>query len=239
LGGLISVLLPTSTLFLSIAVGSAGGILLGTMAFKMVPKALELIPVGAVTIAFIVGVALTYGLDLAINRGRLAGPEAEQKLQVDRFHQRHKPLGTMVTVLAIGTASEELIEGLSIGVGSSLGAGTALVMGIAIGVDNISEALSLGALARREDEHGAKRRTLMWTSIIGLSLFLSAMLGWLVLRGIDQAILAFMLAIGAGAMFYLTTTDLLPEAEANQFQQSAALSAAGGLLLALFLSEIS
>jgi ZIP family zinc transporter len=40
----------------------------------------------------------------------------------------------MMTVLAAATATEELIEGLSIGVGSPIGAGTAVVMGVAIGV---------------------------------------------------------------------------------------------------------
>jgi zinc transporter, ZIP family len=239
LGGVLSILLPSSTLFLSLAVGMASGILLGTMAFEMVPTALESAPLGFVLIAIAVGVGLTYALDLFINRGRLVGEEADQKADVERYHRRHRPLGTMMTVLAVGTATEELIEGLSIGVASSIGVGTALVMGVAIAVDNVSEALSLGALAQSEDAQTARRRTLVWTSVVGASLFVSAMLGWFVLRDIPDVALALLLSVGAGAMFYLTITDLLPKAEQNQFQQSAAWAATLGLLTALLLAEIN
>jgi zinc transporter, ZIP family len=239
LGGVISVLLPPSTLLLSVAVGMAGGILLGTLAFEMVPTALQTVPLPGVVLAVVIGVALCYGLDLLIHRGRVAGEEAAEKADVDRFHRRHRPLGTVVTVLAVGTASEELIEGLTIGVGGSIGAGTALVMGVAISIDNISEALSLGALAQKENRKTARRRTLLWTSLIGVSLFVSALGGWLLLRSIDPGVLGFLLAVGAGAMFYLTVTDLLPEADRHQFQQSAALAAGAGFLVALVLSELS
>lgn len=44
--------------------------------------------------------------------------------------------------------------------------------------------------------------------------------------------------MGAGGMFYLTITDLVPEAEAHQFQQSAALAVEVGFLAILALSEL-
>lgn len=42
LGGALAVWLRPSTMLLSVAVGGAGGVLLGTFAFEMIPKALEL-----------------------------------------------------------------------------------------------------------------------------------------------------------------------------------------------------
>ena len=39
-------------------------------------------------------------------------------------------------------------------------------------------------------------------------------------------------------MFYLTVTDLVPEAEAHHFQQSAALAIGAGFLLIMVLSEL-
>jgi len=238
LGGLLSILLPPSTLLLSIAVGFAGGILLGTMAFEMVPTALESLSVWAVVPALALGVALTYGLDFVVNRGRMAGEEADQKPAVDRYHRRHRPMGTTVTVLAAATAIEELIEGLTIGVGGSIGIGTAIVVGVAISIDNVSEALSIGTLTREENPEHYRGRTLMWTGIIGLSLLASALAGALLLKDLPQEALAFVLATGAGAMLYLTTTDLLPEAEAHQYQQSSALAVAAGVMMALVLSQV-
>ena len=239
IGGIVATFLPRSSLLLSVAVGFAAGTLLGTLAFEMLPTSLEnLLPI-QVAGATALGAALTYTLDLWINRGRLAGPDADQLPSVERHHRRHRPFGTQLTVLAAATSTEELIEGVTIGVGSAIGPTTALLVGLAIGIDNVSEALSIGSLARKENEKTARRRTIVWTSTIGASLFASAMVGWFALRGLPEWALASLLAVGAGAMFYLTVTDLLPEAEQHQFQQSAALAALAGLLLAFLLAQIS
>ena len=53
-------------------------------------------------------------------------------------------------MLAGATSVEELIEGLTIGVGSAIDPTVALITGLAIGVDNIAEALSIGGLQREE-----------------------------------------------------------------------------------------
>lgn len=239
-GGVAAILLRPSSLFLSIAVGFAGGVLLGTFAFEMLPKALEMSSLIEVTAGFALGFALVYGLDLIINRGLMAGPEAEQKEQVHRFHRRHRPLGSQVTVLAGATASEELIEGITIGVGAVIDPGVAMIIALAIAIDNVSEALSIGELARKEaKDSGYRARILKWTGLIGLALFTSAMAGWLVLRGINENILGFLLALGAGGMFYLTVTSLIPEAEEHQYLQSAAIAVGAGFLVIMILSEMS
>ena len=237
LGGVIAIFIRPSSLFLSLAVGLAGGVLLGTFAFEMLPKALELAPLAAAAAGFVTGFALVYGLDLYVNRGALAGSKAEQKERVERFHRRHRPRGSQVTVLAGATSVEELIEGLTIGVGAAIDPSVAFVVGAAICIDNISEALSIGELVREENRERYGWRIVKWTGLIGLSLFVSAMAGWFLLRGLPQGMLGFLLALGAGGMFYLTVSDLIPEAESHQYQQSAAISVGAGFLAILILTE--
>ena len=70
---------------------------------------------------------------------------------------------------------------------------------------------------------GAPRRA--WTGLIGLALFSAATVGWLVSRDIADGVMGTLLAIGAGGMFYLAVTDLLPRSAKTQYQQSAALAA--------------
>ena len=111
-------------------------------------------------------------------------------------------------------------------------------MGLAIVVDNISEAMSIEELITSEGQGKAKGRILFWTSLIGVSLFSSAMLGWFLLRDIPEGVQGLLFAIGAGGMFYLTITDLVPEAESHQYQQSAALAVGAGFLLIMVLSEL-
>jgi len=154
-------------------VGLAGGILAGTLSFEMLPKALEQASLPGTLLGFAVGFGLVYLLDLWVNRGMLAGANADQKQKL----KHRKPRGTQVTVLAGATRAEELIEGSTIGVGAAIDPSVAVVVGMAICIGNISEALSIGALAREEGKHW-KRRTILWTSLMGVSLFASSMAGW-------------------------------------------------------------
>jgi len=237
-GGVIAIYLRAGSFLLSMAVGFAAGVLLGTFAFEMVPKALEQSSLVTTVGGFALGFALVYGLDLLVNRGRMAGGEADQIGFVRSFHRRHKPHGSQVTVLAGATSAEELIEGITIGVGAAIDPSVAFIVGAAIFIDNISEALSIGELVRKETEKGYKWRILKWTNIIALSLFVSAMVGWFALRGLPPGLLGFLLAIGAGGMFYLTVTDMVPEAEDHHYQESSAIAICAGFLTILILSEL-
>jgi len=237
-GGLMAIFLKPSSFILSVAVGFAAGVLLGTFAFEMMPKALQQSSLTVAVVGFAFGFALVYALDLFVNRGRMAGPDADQKECVRAFHKRHKPRGSQVTVLAGATSAEELIEGLTIGVGAAIDPSVAFIVGAAIFVDNVSEALSIGELVREETPDAYRWRTLKWTGLIGVSLFTSAMAGWFFLRGLSGGPLGFLLATGAGGMFYLTVTDLVPEAEEHHYQQSSAIAIAAGFLTILVFSEL-
>jgi ZIP family zinc transporter len=204
----------------------------------MVPQALELGSLPLAVGGFLVGFGLVYGFDLFIHRGKLAGEEAEQHAQVERFYHRKRPRGGIVTVLAGGTSAEELIEGIAIGAGAVIKPGLGLLIGLAIAIDNISEGLSIGELIRDEkDGKHQTRRILGWTGLIGAALVISALIGWFLLRGLPEPAIGFMFAIGAGGMFYLTITDLVPQAEQRQYQQSGAIATGAGFLTILVLSS--
>jgi ZIP family zinc transporter len=241
-GGVISLWLKPTTLFMSLALGFASGVLLATISFEMVPKALKMSSLLSTISGFIGGFLAVYGLDLFINRGKLVGEKAEQKPAVERFHRHHRPRGDQVTVLAGGTSAEELIEGLSIGIGAAIEPGLGLIVGGAIVIDNIAEALSIGELIRAQDHDGEKRpvwRVLKWTGLIGISLLGSALIGWFALKGLPQPVLGFLFAVGGGGMFYLTVTDLVPEAEERHYQQSAAVAIGTGFMAIFALSQLT
>jgi ZIP family zinc transporter len=76
-----------------------------------------------------------YGLELFVQRGRTAGVHASQPRQIRHNHRLHPPVGDDVTVLAGGTDAEEVIEGLSMGVGVAIQPGLALIVGASIALD--------------------------------------------------------------------------------------------------------
>jgi ZIP family zinc transporter len=240
LGGLLALWRRPSTLFMSSALGYASGVLLATISFEMLPQALELSSLPIAVAGFAAGFLAVYSFDLFIHRGQLAGKQSEQHQQVERFYRRHRPRGGEVTVLAGGTSAEELIEGLSIGVGAVIKPGLGFLIALAIVIDNLSEGLSIGEIIRSEQDgvgRGQARRILGWTGLIGAALFGSAMAGWLLLRGLPEPLLGFLFAAGGGGMFYLTVTDLVPQAEERHYQQSAAISTGAGFMTIFVLSS--
>lgn len=241
LGGLVALWRPPTTLFMSLALGFASGVLLATIAFEMMPRALELGSLALTLGGFAAGFAAVYGFDLFIHRGALAGRKAEQYRQVQRYHRRHRPRGGLATVLAGSTSAEELIEGLSIGVGAAIEPGVGLLVGLAIVIDNLSEGLAIGEVIRAEALHRERpptARVLGWKSLVGGAVLVSALAGWFLLHDLARPMLGLLLGAGAGGMFYLTVTDLVPEAEERQYQQLSAVAMGVGFLTILALSSL-
>jgi zinc transporter, ZIP family len=239
IGGVIALWAKPSTLFMSGVLGFTSGILLATIAFEMLPNALEHSSLALATLGFAAGFVVVYAFDLFIHKGVLVGEKAEQRRWLKRTYRSRLSGDDEVTVLAAGTSAEELIEGLSIGVGLAIKPELGLLVALAIAIDNISEALSIGEIIRLEKDHRGRseaRRILGWTSLIGLSVLVSAVAGWLFLRGLPQSTLGFLFGAGAGGMFYLTVTDLVPKAEEHQYQQLPAVTMGVGFMLIFALS---
>ena len=238
-GGGIALLVRPATLTLSIAVGFAAGALLGAFAFEMLPRAAEVASMPVAVGGFAAGFAAVYALDLFVHRGASAGEKAQQRDWVQSVRRRRRARGDGVTVLAGGTSAEELIEGVTIGVSAATDPSMGLIVALAIVIDNLAEGMSIGELVREGGGAHQARRILGWTTLIGAGLFVSALAGWLFLRQLAPGTLGLLLAAGAGAMFYLTVTELVPEAESHHFQQSSAIAAGTGLLLIFVLSGLS
>ncbi|MBM3597449.1 MAG: ZIP family metal transporter [Alphaproteobacteria bacterium] len=239
LGGAFALWHRPTTLLMSCALGLAGGVLLATFAFEMLPNALEHCSLLTVIAAFCSGFAAIYAFDLFMHRGMLAGAKAQERGKVRRFHRSHPPLGNRVTVLAVGTAVEGAIEGLTIGVALSMSPQAGWIIAIAVLIDDFTEGLSLGELVRAESRarwRTQARRIMGWTGLIGAAVFCSTLVGTLLLRGLHPPILGFLFGIGAGGLFYLTVVDLVPEAAQRQYQQLSAVAMGVGFLAMFALS---
>lgn len=240
-GGVLALIHRPSTLLASIIFGFAGGSLLGTVAFEMIPRGVELAGLWPTVASFAAGFVAVYLFDLIVHRGVVAGEHAEQRRRVVLAYARRPPHGGAGTVLAGATSVEEIVEGLTIGISLSLAPALALVVGVAIVIDNISEGLAIGELFREEaggNVARARRPALLWTALIGLALFVPAVLAWLVLRDVPAEVHGLLVAAGGGAMLFLTLSDLLPEGQERQYQQSSALAAGTAILIILVLSTL-
>ena len=239
LGGLIALVRRPTSLFMSIVFGFASGVLIGTVTLEMVPQALELSSLGATAAGLTTGFLAIWLFDLFVNRWRLAGEQASQYPEVVAYHRSHRPRGDRVTVLAGGTAAEELVEGLAIGTGVIIDPEVGALIAAAIAVDNLSEGLSIGelVLSGRAPGRASGHRVLGWTALVGVSLLASAVVGWLALRDAGGGLVGVLQAAGGGGMLYLTVSALVPPSEERQYQGSGGLATGAGFLVVLLLAE--
>jgi ZIP family zinc transporter len=239
-GGLLALVRRPSSFAMSIVFGYASGALIGAVTLEMLPQALERISVLATSAGFGTGFLAIWLFDLFVNRWRLAGHEAEQWPKVEAYHRSHRPRGDQVTVLAGGTSAEELIEGLAIGTGMVVEPSVGLLIAAAIAVDNLSEGMSIGEfVVSGKAGRSAIRRIVGWTGLVGISLFLSALIGYLALRGASSEAIGALQAVGAGGMLYLTVSALVPPSEERQYQGSGALATGSGFLTILLLTGVA
>lgn len=235
-GGALALFRRPTTFALSIALGFAAGVLLATITVEMLPQSRDLAPTGLVVAGFTGGFVAMWLFDLAVNRGQVAGEHAGQIRRVAHFHRARPPHGDRTTVLAGGTAVEEVVEGLAIGTGVALGQEAGILIAVAIAIDNLSEGLSIGELALHRKRSRASRRrawprVLGWTAAVGASLLVSAIVGWVALRDADPRLIGTLLAAGAAGMLYLVVTQLVPTSQERQYEGSAALATGAGFLL--------
>ena len=77
---------------MSVAFGSASGVLLGAITLEMVPQALELTPLWLVAVGFANGFLAVWLFDLFVNRWEMAGEHAAQPSP----HPHHRHTGARV-----------------------------------------------------------------------------------------------------------------------------------------------
>lgn len=240
-GGVGAILLRPSTLSASIIFGFAGGAILGTIGLEMLPRAVAESGVWLTVASLSAGFVAVYALDLVAHRGVVAGERAEQRRRVELAYRTRPPRAGEALFFAGAITVEQVVEGLTIGVSLALAPQLALIVGLAVAVDNLSEGMAIAELFRSEagaDNRAARGAAVLWTGTAGLALFLPAAVAWFALRELPILVHGALVAGAAGAMLYLTFSDLLPEGQQRHYQQSAALAGASGFAVVLVLSSL-
>jgi ZIP family zinc transporter len=236
IGGAASLWHRPSTLVSSLALGTAGGALIATVAFEMVPQAMLMGQVPAVLAGFGLGFGGIWALELVLERGKVAGSEADQRDQVAQFHERVQPLGGPESVLGVGVLIETAVEGLAIGIGGGVNLVAGLIIALGVTLDNLTEGMSIGELARREARDGLRRTVMTWAGAVAVTTVVTAVLGWLAVTHVPPLLLAGAFGAGAGILLYLALAQLIPQAEAQQYQRSSTLAAGAAFSVVFVLS---
>lgn len=204
-GGLIAVRIGERK---RVVLGLAAGVMLGVVAFDLIPDALAessytVAGVPGAVVAAVVGFFTVHILEQAT--AIHVGHESE-------FGRHTHDFRSVGIVAACGLIFHSMLDGLSIGVGFQTG--TALGVSVAIAVICHDFADGFNAFTIPTLYGNAHRRALLLLWLDALAPVVGAVIGTLVHIPADLA--GLYLGYFAGFLLYLATADILPEAHAGR-----------------------
>ena len=216
----------------------AGGVMLGTAAFEMLPEAIECFGLGdrrdalAAIGALLGGAAIICGLSKFVEylgKRQSAGTSGLVCILAEGADKK-RMLGAGIIML-VAIALHNFPEGMAIGGAGSHELGLGVTVAIVIAVHNVPEGMAIAApLAGGGMKAG---RTILLTCLAGSATAAGALVG-LAVGGLGGVATGICLGAAAGAMMYVTFADIFGEACALAGKLPSAEIFAGTLVAACF-----
>ena len=216
---------------LSSMIGFAGGVMLEIVCLDLVPEATSQASEYVMFSGFFLGIILMAFIDLMVSHLHMSGEENGMDVQ-------RKELLKTGQLLTIGIALHNLPEGLAIGSGLAVSNIFGIALAALITLHHIPEGIALSA-----PNHGAgirRSKTIIFACMSGLPMVAGALMGNLI-ASISKEIVSVCLGFAAGAMFFITCDELIPQAhrETEKYGHIPIYSIVLGFVLALFMSKIT
>ncbi|AHG89469.1 zinc/iron permease [Gemmatirosa kalamazoonensis] len=190
----------------------AAGVVFAVVAVELLPEIQRRALVGDVVIGFSLGIVTMLVVDRLLDRIRGDDDEDDDEDDDDEDGREPAPPGTppvgLSLLVAIGI--DFLLDGLLLGVGFAAGARIGVLLALAEAAEQLSVGLALAGELTRSNV--PRVRVLPIVSALGLLVFVSAVLGATVLRGLTGGAMEIVLSFGVAALLYLVTEELLREA---------------------------
>ena len=213
--------------------GFAAGLTLSIVCFDLIPECVESFE-GYLGIFGAVGcVAIGYALIRIVDH-LMHGREEEADENCCHCHchadESPKKLFMAGLTMAFAIALHNIPVGMIIGSTFASSKSSALMLALAIALHNIPEGM---AIAVPLISGGAKKRNaIIITALTGTATVAGAVLGFSI-GSLAPAVLAVALGLAAGAMLYVSTAELLPEAISACHPKLASLTAFVGILVGM------
>ncbi|MCM1144849.1 MAG: ZIP family metal transporter [Blautia sp.] len=219
-----------------VLLGFASGVMVAASVWSLLLPAIEMsqgygkwtfVPA---SIGFAAGIAFLYGLDKLIPHLHPGGKEPEGI----------KSRLTKTTMLALAVTLHNIPEGMAVGVvfagvlagNQEITLAGAYTLAVGIAIQNFPEGAII-SMPMKSNGAG-KKKAFVYGILSGIVEPLGALLTILV-TGIIEKALPFLLAFAAGAMLFVVVEELIPEAAGNGDSDGATLGFAVGFLIMMIL----
>jgi ZIP family zinc transporter len=202
----------------SAALQFAAGIITALVAFTLMPTAVRNGPPLGIVGGFFVGGALYVALEY-FSAHRLASKPAGEG----------GPIGPVSWGLYAGILVDLVIDGVLIGIGSSLTLETGLLVAMGLAVSTMPLAFVTTATAKRQGIAKEQRRLLSYSFVV--CIIGGALVGYGVLRNLALGVKLVLIALGSGFLITTVTQSMIPEANREGEPSFAGILYVGGLSL--------
>lgn len=216
---------------LHLILGFAGGVMLGLVAFDLLPELFSLshkqfLGVPAAMVAFAVGFLVLHVVERAVALHGAHESEYEA-------HQHHHPGVGLASALAL--TAHSFLDGVGIGLAFQVSDTVGLAVAIAVVTHDFADGLNTVTVMR---VHGnGHRRTVALLSADALAPAVGA--ASTLLFSVSHTVLALYLGGFAGFLLYLATADILPEAHARHPSRLTLVSTVAGVAFMWFVVAAS
>ncbi len=227
LGGLIGIFSKrNSNKFLSFVLAFASGLMLAVVCFDLIPDSIEISSLYTTIFGVILGIITMIICDNLV----------EKKFNTKSANKRNVGLMKTGVIVSIGLALHNIPEGLAIGSGFDASAALGYSLAIAICLHDVPEGISMAIPMKNG---GMKPwKVMVYVILSGIATGIGALIGAIV-GNISESVIAICLAFAAGAMLYIVSGELIPEANKLYQGKMTAIGNMLGFIIGLFAMIIS
>ena len=244
LGGILTFTVKRdSSKIVGILMAFASGITLGTVCFHFISEAIhsgeghDHASILTVTLGISIGYVAVLLLDNLITKRLHKGHHDHSHFECDCCDNDTHKLTVAGAIMAFSVALHNLPVGMVIGASSLSGAGfipsATLTTALAIAMHNIPEGMTVTVPFLTSGMK--KSKALAITSLCGITTVIGGVIGYTV-GTFSPLTLTVVLSLAAGAMLYVTFSELIPEAIAHCHPRVASVAMLAGMIVSMLIA---
>ena len=223
LGGIIGIAFKSSSeKFLSFILSLASGLMMAIVCFDLIPEALKITSMSNTLLGILLGIIIMIFCNIIV----------EKKLKIKKSNV--SSINTMLKtgiIVSLGLAIHNFPEGLAIGSGMDASVKLGISLAVAICLHDIPEGISMAVPMKAGGV--SKTKIIIYIILSGITTGVGAFFG-AVLGRVSSAVIGICLSFAAGAMLYIVSGELIPEANNLYRGKTTALGNILGLILGIF-----
>lgn len=223
LGGIIGLTFKsTSKKFLSFILALASGLMMAIVCFDLIPEALEITNIPNTLLGILLGIIIMIFCNVLVDK------------KLKRKTSNASTINTMLKtgiIVSLGLAIHNFPEGLAIGSGMEASFKLGINLAIAICLHDIPEGISMAVPMKAGGV--SKTKIIIYIILSGITTGIGAFFGAVVGK-VSETIIGICLGFAAGAMLYIVSGELTPEANNLYRGKMTAIGNILGILLGIF-----